>query len=128
MIRTFHKRVLCQNCPDLRRVQRASEDAKRISTRLREMMDGKIRLTYNRNGQNRLFQNFVHCKLTGSSCSNFSQKEKELRQAERELEITFSVFLEELKTLDEKEARARKGLAYDLLRGHYPRAVRLLKI
>ncbi|MGV2885918.1 hypothetical protein [Paenibacillus taichungensis] len=91
------------------------------------MMDGKGKMSHTRHVRATLFHTSVRCSMSGNSCSKFSQYENDLRMAERELEGIFLAFQEELQGLEEKEAGASKGRAFDLLRGHYPQAASLMR-
>lgn len=123
----LHRQFICQVCPDKRKVQHAIDDAKRISYRLRGMMDSRGRMQHTRNVRRALFHTPTHCSTSGNSCNEFSRYENDLCQAERELDETFIAFQEELQGLEEKEACARKGRAFELLRGFYPEAARLMR-
>ncbi|RRJ54633.1 hypothetical protein EHV15_34110 [Paenibacillus oralis] len=123
----FYQQMLCQTCPDKRRVQQALDEAKRITNRLREMMDDKSRMLHTQNVRATLFHTPIQCSASENSCNEFSQYENDLRLAVRELEATFLAFQEELQGLEEKKALARKGRAFDLLRGYYPKAACLMR-
>lgn len=123
----FQQQDCCQFCPDKRRVQHAGDNAKRIAFRLQEMMESKGRLKHNRSIRESIFHIPVTCSFSGSTCNKFSRYEHDLRQEERNLENILSAFLEELQGLDEKTAQARKGRAFELLRGHYPQAAFLMR-
>jgi hypothetical protein len=122
----MHKQILCQTCPDKKRAQHAVDDAKRIGRRLQDLMRKQVNGRRRGHYSTSLFHTSVRCGMTGNSCSKFSLYEGELRQAEQELEEVFAALLEHLKENDEKEARSLRHAAFELLRGHYPQAARLV--
>lgn len=120
-------RLLCQSCSDKRKVRQAESDAKRIVFRLTKLIGHRLELDQSSERYSQYFHSAVHCRMSGSICNQMAVDERKLRIAEEELDRVFSSFMSHLETLEIDQAIVLQRKAFDLLRGHYPQAARIMQ-
>jgi hypothetical protein len=121
-------KMICQVCPDKRKANLAIDDAKRITNGLKRLISSG-RIT-SRKTTPIMFHEQIRCNYTANTCSNYRILIHELKAAEQELKRIFDqiclYIVSLLESNDEDTANRMVYHANQLLRGHYPHAVRYL--
>lgn len=124
----FQSRMICQVCPDKKRVSMATDDAKRIKINLNRLMDRS--LTKKVTATPVAFYDAMKCQYTAGACGRFRTLLLELRRVEQELKECYDALCANVQHfLDAGEEDKAASIAYKAsqnLRGHYPQAVRFL--
>ena len=124
----FREKMICQVCPDKRKTVMAIDDTKRITLGLKRLFTfSSVRKA---KSTPVMFHDPAKCHYTAGSCSRFRTLSLDLRSAEQELKAVYDALHAHLQLLtesgDEETAGSIGYKAIQLLRGHYPQAVRFL--
>lgn len=124
----FRAKMICQVCPDKKRVSMATDDAKRIRLNLDRLIDRSFAKRAKETPV--AFYDAMKCQYTAGACGRFKTLLSELRRAEQELKECYDALCAYVQHLleagDEDKAASIAYVASQNLRGHYPQAVRFL--
>jgi hypothetical protein len=123
----FHTKMMCQMCPDKKRIKSALNDATSIYQRMQQLLDRNYPSPGEIKKHRSLFDSHMSCRFTGNSCSEFSKSIRELHLIEEQLETCYHRIIKSFENLDVGRVEILKHRLFELCRGHYPKAASFIQ-
>lgn len=121
--------MMCSCCSDKNNARIKLDSAKRILNNLKRMVDEREILSFRNTREHSEYMRMIcnshnHVHFMCGTCRQV--KTMELYRVEEELNEYLGAFILYIKSIDTNKAKSLKRDLFDLFRGHYPIAARLI--